>query len=1038
MPDEIDNFLDERLAAEEPKDDIDSFLDQRLAAPRPRPKPVAAEPSTLEQWTGHGTFIHSLGDAATRLGSAAQNVVSAGGNALAGDLDTAGKRLGSAVKGLPGMVGAVADTVGGRFGAPSAADAIDEAVGFEEKDRMHGQKLLKEVGLLSRDDNPLVSLPGLAGFVLDATVDPLNKFSGGLTKAGKEAAKVSGAKKFVKGLETAAADATATGNTTRMRQLVDLHNSHPELAKGTELAATKAKQVDAGQRALVQFGDTPLIKGKAVYEGMDKIDAFLDKHLPSLRHGPITEHTANVAAMTDQRRDEFDKARKAMQEMSNVSDPAKQAELGKVVAEWHRRWNPTNSVTPDDFAKSALNTFSPGAKHTAEQLINALEGRGAAPGVAHDYIRATREMFDTYKDIEHRLEWGNVGSDALQMTPENKSVLSKFNGREHIDSVDAFASEVNDRLMSRGIPKAFNAQGGLREMIDDVYRTGAFTVNELNEMLDTAGIKREPGWKQAIGWNKKDEGRGLFSTDVRDITYMRGSQHVRAQGTREYINGLLQNRIGSLNGNSLYKFPERLGDGMRGTTVYFQDATQAVLAKRSMELMLDPEYVPFVDSFNKAMKAGVTKLFPDFHVRNTLSNRIQSKLEGVPFTGPHRSLAADIMAGKNVSVEIGGKTYDRDALLRLYLESGASKGGFWEAAVAEAEPMGAKPGPTKKAFQTVTNAAEHVTASPAGVVTGQFNPKVLAKMTGSMVEDTDRLAHWIYKVKDEGLDIMSARDSVNRALFNYSPDAQTPFERQVLNRAFLFYGYQRNIMPYIAQKALEKPGHIANLVKLGTSGGRPEDMPGYAEEQQTMGLPNNFDEFIHGGAPRKDAVATALPSPLGAALEPLADLDKGLGATARGLLNRATPLGKLPIEIGTGQKLLTGTPATNKPPKLLEKLGVQGVSPELNTVMDNLPTSRGVRTLGSEANTDLLSKLAGVGVSRFTPDAQRWFDKQKELEPQVKEFYAKGWLTKSGSKYYPVKKPGVKVPRRAARIALLYNVYGQNGAALSRQANTKQ
>jgi hypothetical protein len=1035
MPDEIDDFLSGGGA--EPtrqRDEIDDFLGTGDIAPRPTRKPVEPEPpkpSTLEQWVGKDSFIGTLGDTAGRIGSGALNLVSAAGNLAVGDTTDAYNRAKSAVQGLPGVVGGAVDLVGGRLGAPSLREPIDELAGFDESDRMHGQKLMKEAGIISRDDNPLLSLPGALGLGVDIVGDPTTYASGGLTKAGQAAKKVSGWKKFAKTTGNALDEAKATNNAPRVQQLSKTLNTDFEIPTGAELAPTKAAQVDAGQRALLSIGDTPIVKGKAVYKAVDKVGEFLGE-LPGAKglksafhHGPIEEIAANTERTQKAAEAEFHKTRQRLAELKDAKDPAVRASIKADVEKFYDKWVPHASVTGKQFAEGADKTFSPMAQKSERAILNALEASGKTPTEANDYVQGLRDMFDQYTNIEKNLS-SNVGSDTLQMTVENKKWLNKWDNDKNM--FGAIVEKINEKLLPTG--KTIDTVGGLKKTMDNARRDHGMTTEQLNSILDSVGAKREPSFWSKIGLADKPVGNNFFPEASEDIMYMRGAQYLRSQGVQDYVDGLRQHKFLNEAPSTTHAFPARLGDRMHGKTYYFETQEMAKRAEQVLDLMIHPERVSeamrYVDKANGMMKAGVTRLFPEFHIRNTISNKMQSSLEGVPVFGEHRSQAADIMAGKNTVIKVGEKTFDRDTIMDLFTQSGGSKGGFWDAALIDAAPIGAKPSKIKQALDV----GEKVMASPAGAGLIARNPKMAGHVTGQLVEDTDRLAHWLYMFK-QGADPVSATQSVDRALFNYSKAAMTPFEQEYMNRAILFYGYTRSVIPFMIDKAITEPGRVSAFLKVGESGGKAKDQPAYLDDQQTIGLPQDMKGLL-GGPPSENTVGTSLPTPLGAAIEPISDWDKGPVGFLKGLASKASPVAKLPLELISGKKTFTDQPYTNKPPKLLEKLGVDAVAPTTNTLLENLPTSRGMRTVGQDLSWDLLTKMSGVGTSRFEPTSQNWFNKQAELKPQLEKFYAQGWVARSNNRYTTTPE-GKKIPG-VGKIVELYNTYGLNGVKAKKSA----
>lgn len=119
---------------------------------------------------------------------------------------------------------------------------------------------------LWRDYGPKVgiseSTAGKIGLVFDIVDDPFNLIGGGLTKLGRLATNISSLQKagkpIIKGSKLAQ-QITKSGYTTK--ELV--------------MAGSKAKQVAAGQRALLQVAGKPIIKGERVYKAATKLSQIM-------------------------------------------------------------------------------------------------------------------------------------------------------------------------------------------------------------------------------------------------------------------------------------------------------------------------------------------------------------------------------------------------------------------------------------------------------------------------------------------------------------------------------------------------------------------------------------------------------------------------------------------------------------------------------------------------------------------------------------------------------------------------------------------
>src|SRR3990167_4119792 len=118
------------------------------------------------------------------------------------------------------------------------------------------------------------------------------------------------------------------------------------------------------------------------------------------------------------------------------------------------------------------------------------------------------------------------------------------------------------------------------------------------------------------------------------------------------------------------------------------DIQTAQSVQKAVAKMLTPEEVgpvlKFWDEATQMLKGWVTKAFPAYHIRNRMSNRIQSWLDDVPVVGEHYKAANRIMAGQDVSIKIGtGQKLDREAIMRELVDEGVVRRGFYETEFAK-------------------------------------------------------------------------------------------------------------------------------------------------------------------------------------------------------------------------------------------------------------------------------------------------------------------------------------------------------------------
>lgn len=344
--------------------------------------------------------------------------------------------------------------------------------------------------------------------------------------------------------------------------------------------------------------------------------------------------------------------------------------------------------------------------------------------------------------------------------------------------------------------------------------------------------------------------------------------------------------------------------GMR--PIVFDDRNTAAAVQKAMTKLLEPEEVqPLLewwDNATRTMKSWVTKAFPSYHMRNRLSNRVQSWLEDVPVAGEHYKVANRVLAGADTTFTTGaGEVLSRDEILKEAQDAGVLRGGFFESEFKRElfkkptwNPLDAE----NRMVKTGERFGAALTAAPGQIASGAGVGR-LKQMDATAVESIDRLGHYLFK-RAQGFSPEQAAQSVKKALFDYSD--LNDFERNVLGRGMFFYAYTRNVVPYMLDRAIRKPGKVAALARVGGgAGGReglPANVPVWAREG--MPIPLGKDEA---GNPM---IAYGLGTPLEAAVEPFAGYMDGWQRGAEKTLASLNPLARVPLELATGRRFFLG------------------------------------------------------------------------------------------------------------------------------------
>jgi hypothetical protein len=441
------------------------------------------------------------------------------------------------------------------------------------------------------------------------------------------------------------------------------------------------------------------------------------------------------------------------------------------------------------------------------------------------------------------------------------------------------------------------------------------------------------------------------------------------------------------------------GAGLDPAKILFKSPEEAEAAAKGARAFYDPQVqsgiLKWYDQATAWLKKGATKFFPSFHMRNRFSNRIQSSLEDVPVLGGHYRNAGTVLAGGEVGVKSGntGKVLNAHDLLSMAEEHGILSRGQIANIHSGLGLDDPKHKGLQKAIEKVLEGVATLPATGASALAGG-NPGLLKKALtgggGTLLEAQDRLGHFIYKL-ERGFTPEAAAESVNKALFNYAREAQTPFENAVMQRTMFFYTYQRNIIPFMFQKTLQETGKVAPWLHALAQGGEQEWLPGWTKRQSNVSLGQD-----PGG---RERVLTGIDTPMEAALKPLQGFQEGIGAGLAQLGAGFNPLVKAPIELMTGQNLFYNKPiremnrvppgiASTMSPEQRASLGIRDVLNEDGTVkyslgdpyalwaMNQLPTTRAMGTADKLLNPDrtfwenALLNLTGARIQHLDPEEE--------------------------------------------------------------------
>ena len=248
--------------------------------------------------------------------------------------------------------------------------------------------------------------------------------------------------------------------------------------------------------------------------------------------------------------------------------------------------------------------------------------------------------------------------------------------------------------------------------------------------------------------------------------------------------------------------------------------------------------------------------------------------------------------------------------------------------------------------------------SPLRTRGGTGNPNPLLELGDRAAGVTDagnRYGTYLNLIK-KGYSPREAKRITDLTQVDYSSQAFTPFERNVLKRLFPFYSYTKGIVPLVTENLIQKPRGIQGLsVRALSRGTEPSDQsftPEYLRQSASLPLPSGLAGIgLPEGSPLKRFVTNIdLPyestmnlfSPgVGNSVTTIAaDSAK---KTALNLLGQLNPLLKVPLESATNRQFYSGRQLSDLYSMLEQHIGPVGRG--LEQVTSGLPG--GSRLLGT-------------------------------------------------------------------------------------------
>jgi hypothetical protein len=340
----------------------------------------------------------------------------------------------------------------------------------------------------------------------------------------------------------------------------------------------------------------------------------------------------------------------------------------------------------------------------------------------------------------------------------------------------------------------------------------------------------------------------------------------------------------------------------------------------------------------------------------------------------------------------------------------------------------------------------------------QTNPILaLNDSVGSTVEDTLRLGTFLNQIR-KGVDPAVAGDLTRLAQLDYSPQAFSSFERNVMKRAAPFYSFQRQILPSIADNMIYRPGGLqGQTIRAVTRGSEPSGdniVPDHLRHSAAIPLPEGWPSIL-GGEPADglQRYLTNIDLPFestlnlftpGVGTTTTGAFTDSIGKTASNILGQANPLAKYLIESVTNRQLYTGRELSDLYSVLEQGLGPVG-RPLEQALVNLVPFgARGVgvyRQMNDDRLTrgDALSKaafnlLAGVKLTDVDEDrtkrqaARNMLNQLLETTPGVRT-------------YENITVPDEilqTMPEQQRRMYLLYKIIQSEAAKRARERKKEQ
>lgn len=648
-------------------------------------------------------------------------------------------------------------------------------------------------------------VPSLLGTITDIAADPLNFISGGLTKTGKAADKFQQLKKageVIKENSKFAKELQAMGITRDM----------------LELGATKAEQVQKGQRALLTvFANTPwektLVGGAPIYETTAKIGqafkatktAEILKRVFSTKtsndaFNTVTEHFSNLreyrkGAVMDE----------ALDIQKNIANLSKD-EAYKIIDVIEGKIPSSGVKEIDDIAKRLKTNFDEIGK--AESKLGLLKTEIA------DYFPhiKIKEKPATIAGIFDRAKYSTaLGSSKERTISGSVSEINQAFGTEFFEQRPAVAFAQRALASAKAVSnkeylESIKVFGKNAQHIDDPLKfvfgpTGADSLFDVQRAIDAGDIARDAVFKEG---------------NILKATYAKGRIDDIAMKLNELETGLGETfrksiKLGKVSMEDIVtRAKQVIEEAGPNISAGYKNWVEVPGLKELKGLKFAPDVARSLTDYSKAIKPDELNVAirtfdqvqnwwkaqalvaPSYHVRNLAGNMWNNFLGGVKGLRPYVE-AGQIQSGKPVQfTDDIGRLWDNARIMEAAKKSGVINEGWY----------------AKDIDVALSSEFEGNSWNPLKQNFGLYKAN---RQAGTVFENNSRLAHFIQRLK-EGSTIDDAALSVKKYLFDYADLTTT--EKEIFKRALPFYTWTRKNIPLQIEKLITEPAKFAILPKV--------------------------------------------------------------------------------------------------------------------------------------------------------------------------------------------------------------------------------